>query len=154
MAKRETINAALAENQLRRLSAALAVGSELPADLRAWLRMGIDSYFHDKGKTPLCICLDLRGRGHRSMQTRDRLRKRNQSLRDATRHLAGSSTWDNAQALHRELEAWPRRWNRLQHQPISRFNPLNFCLYRVFSYAGDLGVPSTARQLYNILMDS
>lgn len=139
-------------DRIRRLAAAVQARRALPDDLAAWLGDGLQSWIDSGGRGSLDRALGLKGKGVRSLETRDAKRRRDAALAIAAEfsHDGQSRPVDwraryLAQAIQRfEARTWPRV--RDHDHPPQRFGRLDRALFYARA-ANGRPLPTTAKYL-------
>ncbi len=92
-------------NNLDRLETALDYGAPIPPDIRDWLLSGLNQFKNGECKT-LCRALGLRAPGVSSLNTRRKLERRNDVIREIARQYPGT-TWEKAVVIADRIHRYP-----------------------------------------------
>ncbi len=92
-------------DDLLRVKTLLSAGVPIPADLVNWLVPGIDKYYSGQSKT-LCGALGLRRPGHSSHATCEKIKNRNDWLKNIAQLYPGTP-WQQATMIETQLKRYP-----------------------------------------------
>ena len=142
---------AIANDNLKRLIVALEVGETIPQEISDWLLDGAGKYKMLRGKTSLCVCLGLRGRGKDSAETIDAREERDRWLIEAMKHtnIDGVVSWESCKRLSKAIKRFQSvTWIRIKDTTTPPDDALKRCLF--FAFKTGISVPESSKQLRNI----
>ncbi|MGH8658503.1 MAG: hypothetical protein ACREV4_08530 [Gammaproteobacteria bacterium] len=133
---------------LDQLKGELSAG-ELSPEVRRWLAQGLIEFEAQGGRKSLCVALGLRGRGRRSLATREHLKARDNALRCGFALVPGRSDAERLRAFSSRvlrfksiIKPYPGA------TPPPTLDHLGACLWTASLQAK---LPATTRQLRSIV---